>query len=82
VLRSPHPEIVGAGSDGVPPRHVMVEAFRQLMARAATGELRVDTQRVPLAAIEDPGSAKTRAAADWSSSYNPNYARIEVRAGV
>src|SRR5438477_3816362 len=34
----PISEIVGAGSDGVAPRHVMVEAFRQLMARGATGE--------------------------------------------
>jgi hypothetical protein len=30
----------------------MVDAYNRLMARAASGELRVDTERVPLAEIE------------------------------
>ena len=52
VLRSSGLEIVGAGSGSVPPRDVMLDAYHQLMARAASGALRVDTERVPLAEIE------------------------------
>jgi len=52
VLRSSGLEIVGAGSGSVPPRDVMLDAYHQLMARAASGELRVDTEQVPLVEIE------------------------------
>jgi NADPH:quinone reductase-like Zn-dependent oxidoreductase len=53
VLRSTKLEILGSGSGAVPPLNVIVDSYHQLMARAASGELRVDTERVPLADIED-----------------------------
>lgn len=53
VLRSTKLEILGSGSGAVPPLDVIVDSYHQLMARAASGELRVDTERVPLAHIED-----------------------------
>ena len=53
VLRSTRLEIIGSGSGAVPPLDVIVDSCRQLMARAASGELRVDTECVPLADIED-----------------------------
>ncbi|HEY6291621.1 MAG TPA: zinc-binding alcohol dehydrogenase family protein [Terriglobia bacterium] len=53
ALRSSGLEIVGAGSGSIPPRDVLMDAYRQLMARASRDELRVETERVPLAEIED-----------------------------
>jgi NADPH2:quinone reductase len=53
VLRSTKLEILGSGSGAVPPLQVIVDSYHQLMARAASGELHVDTERVPLADIED-----------------------------
>jgi NADPH2:quinone reductase len=53
VLRSTKLEILGSGSGAVPPLNVIVDSYHQLMARAASGELRIDTERVPLADIED-----------------------------
>ena len=53
ALRSSGLEIVGAGSGSIPPRDVLMDAYRQLMDRASRGELRVETERVPLAEIED-----------------------------
>ncbi|SRR5712692_884853 len=53
VLRSSGLEIIGSGTGTIPPREMMVEAFNQVMSRAASGELRVDTVQVPLADIED-----------------------------
>jgi len=37
---------------GIPPREVLVDAMQQVMARAARGELRIETERVELADIE------------------------------
>jgi NADPH2:quinone reductase len=37
---------------GFPPLDVFVDAFRQLMARAAAGELRIATEEVPLGEVE------------------------------
>jgi NADPH2:quinone reductase len=51
VLRSTKLEILGSGSGAVPPLNVIVDSYHQLMARAASGELRIDTERVPLADI-------------------------------
>jgi NADPH:quinone reductase-like Zn-dependent oxidoreductase len=51
VLRSIPLQILGTG--GLPPGDILVGAFQQVMARAASGELRIDTERVPLAEIED-----------------------------
>jgi NADPH:quinone reductase-like Zn-dependent oxidoreductase len=50
VLRSAALTILGTA--GIPPRNVLREAFEQVMAHASKGELRMDTERVPLADIE------------------------------
>ena len=50
VLRSAALTIVGTG--GIPSRDSLVDAFQQVMARAASGELRIDTEQVPLADVE------------------------------
>ncbi|HEV3073860.1 MAG TPA: zinc-binding alcohol dehydrogenase family protein [Thermoanaerobaculia bacterium] len=49
VLRSTALTILGTA--GVPSREVLLEAMQQVMARAARGELRIETERVPLADI-------------------------------
>jgi hypothetical protein len=41
------------GTAGIPPREVLAEAFQRVVAYAATGELQIDTERVPLADIEN-----------------------------
>ena len=51
VLRSTALTILGTA--GIPPRNVLVEALQKVMAHAARGELHVDTERVPLADIEN-----------------------------
>jgi NADPH:quinone reductase-like Zn-dependent oxidoreductase len=40
------------GTAGIPSRDLLEDAFRQVMDRAARGEIRVDTECVPLADIE------------------------------
>lgn len=50
VLRSTALTILGTA--GVPSREVLMDAMQQVMARAARGELRIETERVPLADIE------------------------------
>lgn len=50
VLRSTALTILGTA--GIPAREVLVDAMQQVMARAARGELRVETERVALAEIE------------------------------
>jgi NADPH2:quinone reductase len=49
VLRSTALTILGTA--GIPPREVLVDAMQQVMTRAARGELRIETERVPLADI-------------------------------
>ncbi len=51
VLRSTALTILGTA--GIPARDVLVEAFKQVMAYAAKGDLQIDTERVPLADIEN-----------------------------
>jgi len=51
VLRSTPLTILGTA--GIPPREVLLGAFQQVMAYAAKGELQIDTERVPLADIEN-----------------------------
>jgi D-arabinose 1-dehydrogenase-like Zn-dependent alcohol dehydrogenase len=51
VLRSTAITILGTA--GIPPRNILFEAFQQVMAHAAKGELQIDTERVPLADIEN-----------------------------
>ncbi|HXU13551.1 MAG TPA: zinc-binding alcohol dehydrogenase family protein [Terriglobales bacterium] len=50
VLRSTALTILGTA--GIPSRDVLVEAFQQVMAYAAKGDLQIDTEKVPLAQIE------------------------------
>jgi NADPH:quinone reductase-like Zn-dependent oxidoreductase len=50
VLRSSALTILGTA--GIAPRNVLVSALQDVMAHAASGELHVDTERVPLADIE------------------------------
>ncbi len=49
VLRSTALTILGTA--GIQSREVLVEAMQQVMARAARGELRIETERAPLADI-------------------------------
>ncbi len=51
VLRST--SLTMLGTAGIPPRDVLVEAFQQVMAHAAKGNLHTDTEKVPLAEIEN-----------------------------
>jgi NADPH:quinone reductase-like Zn-dependent oxidoreductase len=50
VLRSTALTILGTA--GIPPRDVLMDAMRQVMTRAARGELRIETNRIALADIE------------------------------
>jgi NADPH2:quinone reductase len=50
VLRSTPLTILGTG--GIPPRDTLVDALQHVMEHAAKGDLRIDTERVPLADIE------------------------------
>ena len=50
VLRSTALSI--RGTAGIPGREALADAFQQVMMRAARGELRIDTERVPLAEID------------------------------
>jgi len=51
VLRSTALTILGTA--GIPARDVLAEAFQQVMAYAATRVLQIDTERIPLADIEN-----------------------------
>jgi NADPH2:quinone reductase len=51
VLRSTALTILGTG--GMPSWDVLTEALQQVMKHAASGKLRIETERVPLAEIED-----------------------------
>jgi len=51
VLRSTALTIMGTA--GIPPRDMLVDALQKVMAHAASGELRVETERVPLVDIEN-----------------------------
>jgi NADPH2:quinone reductase len=58
VLRSTALTILGTA--GIPPREALEDAYRQVMARAASGELRIDTERVSLADIENAWQREVR----------------------
>jgi NADPH2:quinone reductase len=51
VLRSTALTILGTA--GIPPRNTLVDALQKVMARASSGELHVDTERVLLVDIEN-----------------------------
>jgi len=59
VLRSTALTILGTA--GIPPWDVLTEAFQQVMNHAASGKLRIETERVPLAEIEDAWGRNVRA---------------------
>jgi NADPH2:quinone reductase len=50
ALRGAGLSILGGG---FPPMNVLMDAYNQAMAHAASGELRIDTERVPLADVGD-----------------------------
>jgi NADPH2:quinone reductase len=51
VLRSTALALLGTA--GIPPGNILVDALQKVMSHAASGELYVDTERVPLADIEN-----------------------------
>jgi len=51
VLRSTALTILGTA--GIPARDVLVEAFQRVIVYAARGDLQIDTERAPLADIEN-----------------------------
>ncbi len=54
ALRSSRLEIIGAGTGNAPASPEMwMEAIRQLLANVASGALRIDTERVPLADVNE-----------------------------
>jgi NADPH2:quinone reductase len=60
ALRSSRLELLGAGSGSAPPAEMWVEARQQLMSNLTCGKLRIDTDRIPLADIEDAWRCKPR----------------------
>ncbi len=56
VLRSTALTIMGTA--GIPPIQVLMDAMQQVMKRGASGELRIETERVPLAEVEQAWSRK------------------------
>lgn len=59
VLRSTALTILGTG--GMPSWDMLTDAFQQVMNSAARGTLRIETERVPLAEIEDAWERDARA---------------------
>ncbi len=57
VLRSMPVTIMGTA--GIPPPEVLVEALQKVMTHAASGELRIATEPVPLAQIEEAWNRET-----------------------
>ena len=54
ALRSSRLEILGAGSGSAPASpEIWLDAIRQLTSKVASGELRIDTERIPLGEVED-----------------------------
>ena len=51
MLRSTALTILGTA--GIPPRNILVDALQKVMAHAASRELQIDTERIPLADIEN-----------------------------
>src|SRR5581483_7413141 len=51
VLRSTALTILGTA--GIPPRDVLTQSLSKVLALGASGELKIDTERVPLADVEE-----------------------------
>jgi NADPH2:quinone reductase len=58
VLRSTALTIMGTA--GIPPVPVLQDAMKQVMAHAATGELRVETESIPLSGVEQAWNVETK----------------------
>jgi len=58
VLRSTPLTIMGTA--GIPPREVLFDALQKVLAHAASGELKIETERVPLADIESAWDREQR----------------------
>jgi NADPH2:quinone reductase len=58
VLRSAPVTIMGTA--GMPPREMLLGAMNKVLAHAASGELTIDTERVPLAKIEEAWEREQR----------------------
>jgi NADPH:quinone reductase-like Zn-dependent oxidoreductase len=52
VLRSAGLEILGLGTGTMPPTDVITAMLRELLELMASGQLRIDVERVPLSAVE------------------------------
>jgi NADPH2:quinone reductase len=57
LLRSAPVTIMGTA--GVPPWEILTDAFQQVMQHAASGQLRIDTEAVPLTDIEAAWARET-----------------------
>jgi len=51
VLRST--ALTMLGTAGIPPRNILMDAWQKVISLAASGEVHVDTERIPLANIEN-----------------------------
>lgn len=58
VLRSSALTILGTA--GIPPRDTLIDAFQQVMTRAARGELRIDVEQVSLENVENAWQRESR----------------------
>ncbi len=58
VLRSAPLTIMGTA--GLPPREMLIDALQRVMTLAAGGELKIDTERVPLPEIEEAWQREQR----------------------
>ena len=61
ALRSSGLEILGSGSGTAASLDKLLDAYRQVLSRAASGELRIETEPVPLADVEIAWERKSRA---------------------
>ena len=67
ALRSSGLEIMGGGGGSIPPAAIF-ETFPRLWELAANGSLRIDTEPVPLADVEQAWARSIWAAPGWFSS--------------
>jgi len=58
LLRSTAITIMGTA--GMPPREILMDAMQQVMARGARGELRIETEKIPLSDVEQAWQREDR----------------------
>ncbi len=61
VLRSSGLEILGSGSGAGPSLDKLLDAYHQVLSRIASGELRIQTESVPLTGVENAWERESRA---------------------